>query len=194
MKESAITLLSGGLDSTVATLMAMETVDIKLALTFDYSQRAAKREIETSVLFCKSYNIPHEVIELPWLKKISGPAVWIPNRNAVFVNIAASFAEANNYQAIITGFNAEEAVTFPDNSTEFIKRTNEVLKLSTLNKPKIISPTSEMMKKDIVREGLKLKLNPGLIWSCYEGGEKMCGKCESCTRLIRAFKENGVQL
>ena len=32
-----------------------------------------------------------------------------------------------------------------------------------------------------------------LTWSCYEGGEKPCGKCGTCIDRAAAFEKNGVK-
>lgn len=218
MKESAITLLSGGLDSAVATLIAGKSAQIKLAVTFDYGQRAAAQEIKAARAFCKHYGFPHEVILLNWLAKLSKNAltdknkalpqyfkgdldkdinkekksaqiVWVANRNAVFVNIAAAFAESYGFNQIITGFNAEEAQTFPDNSNEFIDAQNKLLSYSTLSHPKITNPLQKINKTQIAKKAIQLDLNPEYFWSCYDGSAKMCGTCESCARTIRAFNE-----
>ncbi|MDZ4663116.1 MAG: 7-cyano-7-deazaguanine synthase, partial [Pseudomonadota bacterium] len=58
-KESCVVLLSGGLDSTVNLFEARQEFQIELALTFDYGQRAAKKEIEFSRKICEILNAPH---------------------------------------------------------------------------------------------------------------------------------------
>src|SRR5687768_14527461 len=106
---NAVALLSGGLDSTVA--FAMCARDVLLALTVDYGQRAARREIASARKVTRRYRVPHQVLKLPWLrggaltdraKKLPSPelenaaatrasasAVWVPNRNGVFIAAAA---------------------------------------------------------------------------------------------------------
>ena len=91
----------------------------------------------------------------------------------------------------IFGFNAEEGKTFPDNSAAFVNAANSALGFSTRSGVKILSPTLEMTKAGIARKFMELKIDPGSFWCCYEGGDKLCGRCESCTRTIRAFKEAG---
>jgi 7-cyano-7-deazaguanine synthase len=218
MKKS-IVLLSSGLDSTVNLAIANQKTDVCLALTFDYGQKSAAKEIENAGNICeKHYNIPHQVIKLPWLETITKTAlvnktqtlpyllekelnrksitkqsaklVWVPNRNAVFINIAASFAESMEADLIITGFNAEEAATFPDNSKSFVKAVNKSLKLSTLKHPQVISYTQKLNKQKIVKKAVELKIPFEFLWVCYNGDDLMCGKCESCLRTIRAFKKN----
>lgn len=216
MKRSAIALLSGGLDSAVAALLVLPEAQIRLALTFDYGQRAAGQEAQTAGAFCQHYKIEHKVISLDWLaslsssalidrtkvlprfspneiaedkQKNSAAAVWVPNRNAVFISIAAAFAEARECDWIVAGFNAEEALTFPDNSTDFIEACNASLNYSTLSHPQIKSPTARLKKVEIIKEALRGQMPLQFFWSCYEGGASMCGTCESCVRTIRAFKE-----
>jgi len=204
----AITLLSGGLDSLVSTAIAAKKHRVVLALTFDYGQRAAIREIEASSRICRMWRIPHKVIKLPWLKRItttalvnrklkipqkasglSAKAVWVPNRNAVFINIAAAFAESFGVKFIITGFNREEAATFPDNGRKFVNSINRALVCGTLRKPKVVSYTLKMNKKEIVAVAVKNRLPVEACWPCYTGKKKLCGRCESCKRFFSAFEE-----
>lgn len=197
-------MLSGGLDSTVSLILARKNgLNIPLALTFDYGQAAVHQEIKAARAICKVLNINHQVIKLPWLAEIvrektphiSSPgyiprsricAGWIPNRNGLFINIAAVFAEALKYQYIVTGFNREEAVSFPDNSIQFIRSINRALALATLTGVEVISYTVRMNKAEIIKKGWALGAPLDLTWSCYQGGKSPCGKCESCLRRIRA--------
>ena len=221
--KKAIALLSGGLDSTVAFKKSSLEGEVVLAITFDYGQRAALKEIKAAARIAGSSGVSHEIIELPWLKEITKPAlvdsvmalpqlkeheldgeggktddsaksVWVPNRNGLFINVAAAYCEALGADQIITGFNSEEAATFPDNSIEFLEAINVSLSYSTLNKTKVISPTSKLNKAEIVRLGMEIGAPLNLLWSCYEGGENMCGVCESCLRLKRGLYEAGCDL
>jgi 7-cyano-7-deazaguanine synthase len=217
---AGIVLLSGGLDSTVALALYLESNTLDLALTFDYGQRSKKQEMKAARLIAEYYNIKHEIITLPFLEEqtitalvninkdlpnisesnldnveqglINAARVWVPNRNGLFINIAAVYAE--NFEQpsnIITGFNSEEASTFPDNSVEFIFTINQSLKYSTMQQTTVVSPTSKMTKTDIVREGLRLNIPWHYIWSCYSNRSQLCGVCESCRRLKRALLSNG---
>ena len=122
-----IILLSGGLDSLVSLGVGIEKYGISLALTFDYGQKAVEQEISTSKNICDYYKIEHKVIKLDWLKEVthtalvsnedlpegidnpeqSAKSVWVPNRNGLFLNIAGSFADGNDYDYIIIGANKE---------------------------------------------------------------------------------------
>lgn len=213
--NKSIILLSGGLDSVVSLAFSKEEYNIQLALTFDYGQRANNKEIKASTKIAEHYGIKHKIIDIEWLAKITttslvntkieipnpnlndldnltaseqtAKSVWVPNRNGLFINIAASFADSYNFSHIIFGANREEAATFPDNSAEFIKKINESLEFSTMAKPKVLAPLIEKNKEEIVKIGSEIKVPFDLIRSCYTDNEKHCGKCESCMRFKRAL-------
>ena len=114
--------------------------------------------------------------------------VWVPNRNGLFLNIAASYADSNNYDKIFIGANKEEGETFIDNSQNFIDAINKEFEFSTLTKPKVVAPLITCDKKEIIKLAIKHNLPFELLWSCYESGEKHCGECESCKRLKKALE------
>jgi len=206
----ALALLSGGLDSTSAVAIARaEGWEPGGALFFDYGQHAARREEAAARGIARFYGIPLERIELAWLARLSTSAlvrrngeppswsperlddasprdVWVENRNGIFINIAAFLAAEGRYEAILVGFNREEAEAFPDNSETFLERTNAALALGLERDVRVVSPTLRMTKREIVERALPLSIPWELLWSCYRGGEALCGSCESCLRLKRA--------
>lgn len=204
--NKSIILLSGGLDSLVS--LGLGEYNVSLALTFDYGQKSVKDEIETSKKICEYYSIEHKVIKLEWLKDITRTAlvsgdklpdkidensakkVWVPNRNGLFLNIAGSFADADGYDYILIGANREEAQTFPDNTAEFIDRINAEFEYSTQKQPKVVAPLINFDKNEIVKLALEKGIPLNFVKSCYAGGEKHCGKCESCIRLKSALQHN----
>lgn len=217
MKNKSIILLSGGLDSLISLACTKEELNIELALTFNYGQKSYKSEYNASKNIADYYGIKHEVIDLDWLKTISASslttekdipkltetsldnkeiteksakAVWVPNRNGLFINIAASFADAEDYTHIIIGANKEEGATFKDNTIQFIDAINMSLKNSTNNNVKVIAPLINLDKKEIVETGIKYNAPFNLLYSCYLENGKHCGKCESCLRLKRALELN----
>ncbi|WP_406662606.1 7-cyano-7-deazaguanine synthase QueC [Methanolobus sp. ZRKC3] len=122
----------------------------------------------------------------------SAKNVWVPNRNGVLINIAASFAESMGLEYVIVGFNKEEGATFPDNTPEFITAIDDSLSYSTMNGVKVLSPLIDMGKKEIVSRAIELDAPLEFSWSCYHGADVPCGSCESCMRRKRAFTEIGV--
>lgn len=213
----SIVLLSAGLDSTVCLAQALRESSVELCLTFDYNQRAAEQEIKHTKALAEYYKLPHKVLKLDFFKHFNvsaltdrnaevpepeeelldqlqaaqktASAVWVPNRNGIFINIAAGFAETLGCQLVVTGFNAEEAATFPDNTAQYVQAANEALNYSTANKVRVVSYTQRLNKTEIVQLGQRLGVPMNYIWSCYHGGEKMCGKCESCRRFFRALNQ-----
>ncbi len=213
----SVVLLSSGLDSTVAIKEAYDRSDEVLCLTFNYGQRAREKEIEFTKVICELFNVKHVIIDLPWygtfrgaltgkedLPRISGSdldnveitqktaeQVWVPARNVVFLAIAAAFAENYGYDLIVTGFDAEEAATFPDNTPEFVESFNNMLKYGTLAHIEVYVPLISLDKAGIVKRGLEIDAPLEWSWSCYEGRERPCGVCESCLRRERAFDAAG---
>ena len=211
----AISVLSGGLDCTVATSAYANDYDIH-AITFNYGQKSFKQELKASKEICKKLNWTHEVIDLPWLSKIStsslntsedipevkedelddlekskssASSVWVPARNMVFTSIATSYAESIGAEIIIVGWDREEAATFPDNSKEFLNAFNELIEIGSPDNIKIEAPAIDLNKEEIVELGVKVGAPMELSYSCYAGREKHCGVCESCMRRKRAFKK-----
>ena len=214
----AISVMSGGLDCTVATCVYDRDYEIH-AITFDYGQKAAQQEIKASKEICKKMGWSHEVIHLDWLSKISTSSlntgedipeldendlddlnkssesasnVWVPARNTVFTSIALSYAESINAEIIIVGWNGEEGATFPDNSKEYLNKFNELIDVGSPNKIRIEAPAIDLNKEEIVKLGIKVGAPIDLSYSCYKGEEKPCGVCESCMRRNRALKKMGI--
>ena len=209
--KKGIILLSSGLDSYISLSEAIKTIDITLALTFDYGQKAAEDEINAAKKIADKYKIEHKVIKLPFLKESTNnsltnenkslefknldvnsmKAVWVPNRNGLFLNIAAMYCDAYNIDYIIFGANKEEAGTFSDNSVEFNNIANEFFKYSTLKRPSVISPVINLEKFEIINLGIENKVDFSLLKSCYNSSDnenkKHCKKCESCKRLYNAI-------
>lgn len=214
----AISILSGGLDSTVATIKLAGKYDIH-AITFDYGQRSARMEIEASKIISSAYGFKHYIIRLPWLGELGGSAlttknkipeptmeeldssvaketakrVWVPARNLVFTSIGAAYADALDAKAIIVGWDQEEARTFPDNSRRFLRAFNRVLEMGVLVDARVEAPLISYTKKEIIEEGYRIGAPLEVTYSCYEGGRLHCGVCESCMRRKRAFKLAGVE-
>ena len=217
--KKAISVLSGGLDCTVATSMFAKDYEI-LAITFNYGQKAFKRELQASKEICEKMNWTHEVINLPWLSKISNStlntdddvpelkdedlddfekssesasSVWVPARNTVFTSIALSYAESMGASAIIVGWNGEEGATFPDNSKGYLEKFNQLIEEGSPDEIKIEAPLIDLNKEEIVEMGIKYDAPMELSYSCYKGRKKQCGVCESCMRRKRAFENLGLE-
>lgn len=221
VKQKAVVLLSAGLDSSVNLYKSLEEMEVVLALSFDYGQKAARQELDSAKKICRQLGVTHKIIDLQWFKDFgrssllnnsqiptgasiqitnqeiseqTAKSVWVPNRNGIFLNIGAGFAEALDATYIIPGFNIEEAATFSDNTEGFLQALTKSFDFSTSNKVKAFCFTTGINKTEIVRLGDSLNVPWHLIWPCYFAGEKWCGQCESCQRAKRAFKEAQVDV
>jgi len=199
--------------------MAVEEMEVVLALTFDYGQMASQPEIRCSRALSAHYKVPHKVIDLRWFNDFSRSAlnqkqvlpvdreisiddvdassrsaqkVWVPNRNGIFLNVAAGYAEGLEAEWVIPGFNKEEAQTFPDNSENFMAALNESFRFSTAGPVRVKCFTAAMDKSRIVAEGLKRHLDFSTLWPCYQDQKHWCGSCESCQRFRRALKNQNL--
>ena len=217
--KKAISVMSGGLDCTVATSIISKDHEIH-AITFNYGQKALEREVKASKAICNKMKWTHEVIDLPWLVNISNSSlntdeevpepsaedlddleksnetassVWVPARNTVFTSIALSYAESIGADTIIVGWNGEEGATFPDNSKEYMEKFNELIEEGSPEKIRIEAPLINLNKEEIVELGVECGAPMELCYSCYKGREKQCGVCESCMRRKRAFEALGLK-
>lgn len=202
MNKKSIILLSGGLDSIVALGLTKDELNVQLALTFDYGQTVWTQEYNASKYIADYYGIKHEVVKLPFYQKIINnntfdkicdnnvSSNWLPNRNSLFLNIAAAYADKYGYTDIIFGANKQEAENFPDNTIDFINSINNTFQYSTIVKVKVSAPLINYNKNDIVNLALKHSIPIDKVWSCYVNGEKNCGICESCLNLKNALIAN----
>ena len=214
-KPKAISVLSGGLDSCVATSVYHQDYDIT-AITFNYGQKSFKSELKHAKLICEKLGMKHEVINLSWLENISNStlttdadipqpsdeelddmdsatesakSVWVPARNTVFCSIALAYAESMGAEIIIVGWDYEEAITFPDNSKEYLEAFNKTIEYGSFDDIKIKAPLIDLDKKGIIEKSKEVNAPVSLSYSCYMGEDKHCGVCESCMRRKRAFKQ-----
>lgn len=215
---SALVLLSGGLDSTVAAALARaDGLSLELGLFVEYGQRALLSEGRAAEAVAAALGFPLRRVALPLLAEVtrtalvdrdaslphptvegldrdanaSADAVWVPNRNGLFVNLAAAVAEAGGLSTVLVGFNREEAATFPDNGAPFLDALNACLAFSTRGRVRVAAPTLHMSKAELLAAGRRVGAPVHLSWSCYEAGDVPCGRCESCRRRERAEQGAG---
>lgn len=216
MAPKAVVLLSGGLDSSTVLAMTKDKGYDIFALTLIYGQRHEK-EMESAVSVADSLGVKeHRVMELPE-GLFSGssltfdsevplngenenriPSTYVPARNLVFLSIAVSWAEALDAEAVFIGVNEVDYSGYPDCRPEFIEAFIKAQELATKrgvegDPIRIVTPIMEMSKSEIIRTGTSLGLDYGLTWSCYRGGVKACGRCDSCRFRLKGFREAGLE-
>lgn len=215
-KLKAVVLLSGGLDSATTLYFAKARGYQCHCLIFDYNQRH-RREIKSAVAVAKKAKCPYSLVKiaLPWKgsalldKKInlpknksldrSGiPPTYVPARNIIFLSFAASCAEAIGARDIFIGANAIDYSGYPDCRPEFIRSYQAMLAkgLKTGIEKKTIrlqTPLIRKTKAQIVQMAVTLHVPLELTWSCYQGGSKPCGVCDSCRFRAKGFMEAGYE-
>ena len=126
------------------------------------------------------------------------PSTYVPSRNIMFLSIAASIAESRGARLIFIAANAVDFSGYPDCTPEFVESFQRMLDIGTKagregRGVKVEAPIMKMSKADIVREAVRLKVPLELTWSCYKGGVRACGRCDSCMLRLQGFAEAGVR-
>ena len=209
--KKAIVLLSGGLDSATTAAIAISEGYEAIALSFRYGQRHEK-ELVAAAKIVAALNIQqHHVIDVN-LSQWGGssltdtdleipqtgvepdviPSTYVPGRNTVFIAIALSLAEAKGASAVYLGINAVDYSGYPDCRPEYLEAYQKLANLSSKaaiegNTIKLVAPLVKDTKVDIVKRALSLGVPIEQTWSCYQGGEKPCGVCDSCRIRDRAL-------
>ena len=220
MVDAAVVLVSGGMDSATALAMTIKEGHRVIALTFDYGQRH-RRELDAAASIAKHFRVADhrivgidlsaiggsaltdERIRVPEQRRIEEigrgiPITYVPARNTIFLSYAIGLAEATAAKSIVIAANQVDYSGYPDCRPEFYKAFQEVARLGTKRGVEgdvieIRTPLIRMSKADIVRRGDELGVPWELTWSCYLGGLKACGVCDSCQLRLKGFREAGVQ-
>jgi 7-cyano-7-deazaguanine synthase len=213
----AVVLLSGGMDSAVVLATAIRQGFEAHALTFRYGQRHAVELESASAVAAALGAAEHVVIDLD-LARFGGssltaagaipkdrgaqtgiPTTYVPARNAVFLAVAASFAEALGARDVFIGVSAVDYSGYPDCRPEFLRAFEAALNLGTragaTDAPlRLHAPLLAMSKADTVRAGLTLSVDFGLTHSCYDPDDRgvPCGACDACRLRALGFDGAGI--
>jgi 7-cyano-7-deazaguanine synthase len=217
MKEGAVVLFSGGIDSTTALHWALARFAPVWALVFDYGQMH-RIEVEMAKRIAYGLGIGCEVAELPLqgllrsalladgrpiapsLSASRGepgpPTTYVPFRNGIFLAVAAAYAESRGWRHLVAGFNALDTPDYPDTSESFVRKMRAAINQGTSAarggpRFKLHAPLVRLSKSEIIALGCRLGVDYSHSVSCYRGGEVPCGRCPSCDIRARAFAELG---
>ncbi len=121
-------------------------------------------------------------------------STYVPFRNGLFLSSAASIALSHGCEKIMYGAHADDAAgaAYPDCSLDFVTAMNRAIVEGTGGQLRLEAPFVSVNKAQVVKTGLELGVPYQLTWSCYEGGDKPCGRCGTCIDRKAAFEENGV--
>jgi 7-cyano-7-deazaguanine synthase len=218
--KQAVVLLSGGMDSCVTLAIARERhgPGNVAALHAGYGQRTRARERRAFDEIADYYGIRERlVVQLDHFRAIGGsaltdtkiavpenepgapeshgsiPVTYVPFRNAHFLSVAVSWAEAMGAEAVYIGAVAEDSSGYPDCRPEYYRAFQELVRAGTRPETRIeiVTPVITMRKSEIIRRGVELGAPLHLTWSCYQSEDAACGACDSCLLRLRAFAEAG---
>ncbi len=212
MKEKAIVLLSGGMDSVVALHHAAKEYDAVLALSFDYNSKHNARELPCAAWQAAQLGIPHSIVDMKGASAHLSSALLngggdipdgayapsnmsqtvVPFRNGIMLAIAAGIAESRGASLLIIASHAGDHALYPDCRESFVTAMSRAVEEGTGNGARIIAPFGSAGKSEIARIGASLGVDFSHTWSCYKGGEIHCGTCGTCVERKQAFCEAGL--
>jgi len=210
MKDSVI-ILSGGMDST--TLLYDQQERIALAVTFDYGSKHNAREIPFARLHCERLGIRHVVVKLDFMTKYFKSSLLqggedipeghyadenmrstvVPFRNGIMLSIAVGMAESAGLQHVMMANHGGDHTIYPDCRPEFVSAMSEAARVGTFPGVTLLCPFTHMTKGDIARRGRELGIDYAETWSCYQGGERHCGRCGTCVERREALAAAGIK-
>lgn len=213
--KKAICILSGGMDSTLASYMAKNDGYEIIAVHFNYGQRTQDRELKAFRDICEDLEILEKYeIDIPFFTQIGAsaltdrnidvptggieagvPITYVPFRNGIFLSITAAIAEKEGATAMYIGVVQEDSSGYPDCTDSFINDMKKAINQGTKEDTHIdiLTPLVHLSKAQIVQEALRLNVPLEHTWSCYKEETEACGVCDSCRLRLNGFKIAGVK-
>ncbi|MCW8830572.1 MAG: 7-cyano-7-deazaguanine synthase [Gammaproteobacteria bacterium] len=187
---SIVTLMSGGLDSCLMSVLTNEIGRNQKPLFVNYGQLNAEKEYASALNHCKKFGLP-----VPVLVDISGygrvissgitnrdkdivDEAFLPGRNMMLLLTGSSFAVQNGCTAVSIGLLDESTMLFPDQTDDFLFSAEYTITKALGNKVEIIAPLRGFSKQDVI-DMSKIK-GISNTYSCHSGGQVPCGVCISC--------------
>ncbi|QKF68216.1 7-cyano-7-deazaguanine synthase [Arcobacter venerupis] len=208
--KKAICILSGGMDSTLASYIAKNDGYEIIAVHFNYGQRTQDRELKAFRDICEDLKILEKYeIDIPFFTQIGAsaltdknidvptggvetgvPITYVPFRNGIFLSITAAIAEKEGATAMYIGVVQEDSSGYPDCTDLFISDMKRAINQGTKEDTHIDikTPLVHLSKAQIVLEAKKLNVPLEHTWSCYKEEEEACGVCDSCRLRLNGFK------
>jgi 7-cyano-7-deazaguanine synthase len=207
--------ISGGLDSTVILHKALARNQEIHAVTFNYGQRHYAAEVKRAIDTCSELSVKsHKVIDITFFRDIvttssltndeidvaktrdvlGDPQTvnYVPNRNMMMLSICTAYAESLGAGTVYHGSAlVDSQAGYWDGSIEFINAINNVNALNRRDRVNIEAPLIKKSKREIIQDGVKLGVDFGSTWTCYNGGSRACGECPACSSRIQGFLDAG---
>lgn len=194
---SIVTLVSGGLDSTVMAVMAAEEGLRQQPVFVDYGHRAARAEWAACKLVLRKQKLPP-----PLRINMSGFGAAVPSgltnssmdvladaflpcRNLLFLLAGAAVASRRGASSVAIGLLNEKNRLFADQSKQFLSSAQSILRTATATSISIVAPLMDLEKASI----LELAKRRGITgtYSCHSGTRRPCGRCISCREIFGAL-------
>ena len=213
MKQKAVCIISGGMDSALSAKIAQKSGYDIIALHFNYGQRTQAKELECFRKIAKSSDaIEVYEIDLPFFTQIGAsaltdssievptggiedgvPVTYVPFRNGIFLSIASALAEKHNATALYIGVVEEDSSGYPDCRQSYISQMQKAINMGTKDETnlEIKMPLVSLKKSQIVSKSIELGVRLEDTWSCYQAEDKACGVCDSCRLRLRGFDGAG---
>ena len=208
--KKAVCILSGGMDSTLASYIAAKDGAEIIAVHFNYGQRTEKKELESFRKICEELDVSNKYeIDIPFFTQIGAsaltddsidvptggledgvPITYVPFRNGIFLSIATAIAEKEKASELYIGVVQEDSSGYPDCSDTFINKIQNAMNEGTREetKLKILTPLVHLTKEQIVKKAIQMNVPLQHTWSCYKNETKACGVCDSCRLRLNGFK------
>jgi len=191
---SLVTLVSGGLDSTLMSILAKEEGVTLFPLFVDYGQLCSEQEWEACVHVHKRFELPSPTrMDLAGFGKtiLSGLTnkalrvnedAFLPGRNLLFLLAGCAYAYSKNSNAVAIGLLSEDTHIFPDQTKDFVEKGHLAISLALNRNIRIIAPLIELNKHDVLAIAKKKGIEG--TYSCHAGTLPTCGSCIACRQYI----------
>ncbi len=211
----SVAIVSGGMDSVTMLHQLVKIEKLNPAvITFAYGQKHDKEiayaKVQATLLDCTEHLVldvamlqplfansalVSEAVAVPDVDEVLGnpqPPTYVPNRNMIFLALAAAYAETNGVADVYYGAQSHDMYGYWDTTPQFLARLNQVYGLNRETAVQIKAPLVNHSKTDILRLGLELGVDYAQTWSCYEGQAAACGRCPTCAERLKAFETVGL--
>lgn len=222
MKKALVLSSGGVDSTTCVGIAVREKGAENTATVSVYYGQKHKKELEAARKIAEHYGVKHYELDLSsimeysncsllehstekiqhgsyaeQIKKDGSVSTYVPFRNGLMLSAVAAMAYGlfpNDETDVFLGAHADDAAgdAYADCSPEFSEAMGKAISIGTYNKIRLRTPLVHLNKSGVVAIGLSLQVPYELTWSCYEGGDKPCGKCGTCIDRARAFADNGV--